>query len=558
MNFDNILIKQLENGRESMDNARTKIAVLIGLLMLPFASAQANDHKPYEMPRTEVVPIQESGTNRQYELYIKLPEDYAENTDARYPVIYTTDAEVHMDMLSGSTEFLMPEVIVVGISYQKNHADERENASRFRDYSFVKNNNAELQERFQFGQASNHLSFIRNQVIKYVESNYRADPDERSYFGYSMGGGFGTFVLLSEPDTFKNYILGSPSRYQRAIDFFDDLEIKTATQHKGQSANVFVSIGERENQMENMKTLTSLLGRRAGSGVALADLEIIENSDHGTAFPETVIRSVKWLSRLNTITKPYLGQKLPGLVPEAFAPGLVSTERWEYGGIFSPDMKEFYLLKDDEKEKTSFVIFQYENGQWRESVLSNRVGQPFISPDGKTMHLGKRYKVRTQNGWSEIKKLGGEFEDIRIMRLTASSKGTYFFDEVGTDGDGRIRYSRLVDGKREAPRLVSEAINTGTWLAHPFISPDESYILWDGRKEGGFGSSDIYVSFRQQDGSWGSAMNLGDKINTDAWEASASVTPDGEYLFFHRTVSEGNVDIFWVDAQIVEDLRAKQ
>lgn len=541
-----------------MDKILTKIAVVICLLMLPFASAQANERKSYEMPRTEVIPIQESGTDRQYELYIKLPEDYAENTDARYPVIYTTDAEVHMDMLSGSTEFLMPEVIVVGISWQKNLGDERENASRFRDYSFVKHNNAELQERFHFGQASNHLSFIRNQVIKYVETNYRADPDERSYFGYSMGGGFGTFVLLSEPDTFKHYILGSPSRYQRAIDFFDDLEAKTAAQHKGQSANVFVSIGERENQMENMKTLTSLLKRRSGSGVALAGLEIIEDSDHGTAFPETVIRSVKWLAKLNTVTKPYLGQKLPGLTPEAFAPGLISTDRWEYGGGFSPDMKEFYLLKDDEKEKTSFVVFQYESGEWRESVISQRVGQPFISPDGKTMHLGKRYKERTETGWSEIRNLGGQFEDIRVMRLTASTEGTYYFDEVGTDGDGQIRYSRLVDGKREDPRLASDTINTGTWLAHPFIAPDESYILWDGRREGGFGSSDIYLSFRQKDGSWGDAINLGDKINTDAWEASASVTPDGKYLFFHRMVSEGNVDIFWVDAQIVENLRAQQ
>lgn len=541
-----------------MDNVFAKIAVLICLLMQPFATAQANAFKPYEMPRTEVVPIQQSGTDRQYELYIKLPEGYAENTDTRYPVIYTTDAEVHMDMLSGATEFLLPNVILVGISWQKNLDDERENASRFRDYSFIKHNNAELQERFQFGQASNHLSFIRTDVIKYVENNYRANPAERSYFGYSMGGGFGTFVLLSEPDTFKHYILGSPSRHQRAIEFFDDLEVKTAAQHKGQSANVFVSVGERENQIENVKTLTSVLRRRSESGVALTGLKIIEDSDHGTAFPETVLRSIRWLARLNTITKPYLGQKLPGLIPEAFAPGLVSTERWEYGGVFSPDMKEFYLLKRDENEEVSFVVFQYENGQWRESVVSRPLGQPFISPDGKTMHLGKRYKDRTETGWSERKNLGGEFEEFRVMRLTASTKGTYYFDEAGTDGDGRIRYSRLVDGKREAPRLASEAINTGTWLAHPFIAPDESYILWDGRRDGGFGDSDIYISFRQQDGLWGDAINLGDKINTDAWEASASVTPDGKFLFFHRTVSESNVDIFWVDAQIVENLRANQ
>ena len=143
------------------------------------------------------------------------------------------------------------------------------------------------------------------------------------------------------------------------------------------------------------------------------------------------------------------------------------------------------------------------------------------------------------------------------MRLTASSKGTYVFDEVGTDGDGVIRYSRLIDGKREEPRPLSKEINTGTWNAHPFIAPDESYIMWDGRRDSGYGDSDIYISFRQQDGSWGEAVNLGDNINTDAWEASPSVTPDGKYLFFHRQISSDNLDIYWVDTQIIEDLRPK-
>lgn len=255
----------------------------------------------------------------------------------------------------------------------------------------------------------------------------------------------------------------------------------------------------------------------------------------------------------------YLGQEPPGLAPEVFAPGTVATENFEFGGAFTPDMKEFYLIRNGGAyEQMTFVVFEHSDDQWRETAISPAVGQPFISPDGGTMHLGRRYKERTPSGWSEIKDLGGQFDGFRIMRLTASSVGTYYFDEVGTDGDGVIRYSRLVDGRREAPRLASDEINSGTWLAHPFIAPDESYILWDGRRDGGFGSSDVYVSFRQRDGSWSEAINLGDRINTAAWEASASVTPDGEYLFFNRNVgsdSNENIDIFWVDARIIEDLR---
>ncbi len=260
----------------------------------------------------------------------------------------------------------------------------------------------------------------------------------------------------------------------------------------------------------------------------------------------------------------YLGQKPPGLIPEPFAPGMVTTEDWEVSGVFTPDMKEFYFIREGKETKEQeLVVFQYQNNQWQESVVSPRVGTPFIAPDGKTMYLGRRYKERTEaGGWSALKKLDSSFEEIQIMRLTVSSKGTYVFDEIGMpDGDGVIRYSRLIDGKREEPKPFGAAINTGRMNAHPFIAPDESYLIWDGERDSGYGDSDIYISFKQQDGSWGKAINLGDKVNTEGWEAVACVTPDGKYLFFNRNMTPDNyenVDIFWVDARVIENLRSER
>lgn len=94
------------------------------------------------------------------------------------------------------------------------------------------------------------------------------------------------------------------------------------------------------------------------------------------------------------------------------------------------------------------------------------------------------------------------------MRLTASSRGTYYFDTSPfydkASALGSIRYSRLIDGIREKP-ITLEIVNMGTNKAHPLIAPDESYLIWDDRKEGGYGSTDMYISFRQKDGSWGGA-----------------------------------------------------
>lgn len=255
---------------------------------------------------------------------------------------------------------------------------------------------------------------------------------------------------------------------------------------------------------------------------------------------------------------PYLGQKPPGSTPQVFAPGFVSTEHRDFSGFFTPDMKEFYFTRrDNDSGKWSLVTFKSKNNRWRESVVGPRVGRPFISPDGKTMHLGKQYQERTHTGWSEVKSLGSPYEDIRIMRLTASLNGTYVLDEATRDGKGVLRYSQLIDGKRQEPKPLSKEINTGKWNAHPFIAPDESYIMWDGERDSGFGSSDIYISFRQRDGSWGAAINLGDKINTGAEEMGAYVTPDGKYLLFNRYLSSGSGDIYWVDAQVIETLRPK-
>lgn len=253
----------------------------------------------------------------------------------------------------------------------------------------------------------------------------------------------------------------------------------------------------------------------------------------------------------------YLGQKPPGLIPEVFAPGIVTTEHKEFFGSFTPDLKEFYFKRKGGKyEKSTLVVIQYQNSQWIESIVSPAeasVGEPSLSPDGNTIYLDSRYIERTHSGWSAVKSLGAPFKDIPIMRLTASNNGTYVFDE--REEIGTIRYSRLIDGKREAPKAFGKEINTGKWIAHPFIAPDESYLIWDSEREGGYGDSDLYVSFRAEDGSWGPAINLGEDVNTEHEDIYGSVTPDGKYLFFHTYLGEEKANIFWVDAQVIENLR---
>ncbi|NQX82303.1 MAG: serine hydrolase [Flavobacteriaceae bacterium] len=249
-----------------------------------------------------------------------------------------------------------------------------------------------------------------------------------------------------------------------------------------------------------------------------------------------------------------LSQKAPGLVPQLFAPGSVYTEKYlESEVLFSPDMKELYFTRKggEYKEYTLFAM-QYKNNKWNEASI--------VSIDEK------KYKEQFEPTLEKMRSFD-VFKDIPITGFTISAKGTYYFYHIdfGKGGIGHMSYSRLINGKYEKPIKMSKAINTGKYIAHPFIAPDESYLMWDAEKNGD-STPDIYISFRGKDGVWGDAINLGDKINTPLYEQRAKVSPDGKYLFFYKGDVKHRKDgsryvvggPHWVDAQLIENLRPKQ
>lgn len=548
----------------------TKLLILTFAISLNSVFAQENkvndnthivDKSYLELPKIEVIPITDTKTDRQYELYIKLPEEYSENKDIKYPVLYYTDAMWHVEVLSGSADFLMKDAILVGISWEKELKGALgalgAHASRFRDYSIRPSSNPENQAKYQFGQASNHLDFIRNDVIKYIENNYRTDPEKRAYFGYSMGGKFGVYILLTEPSTFKNYILGSPSfSGGRDVPILSELGANEALNAKGLNANVFISYGDLEKESSPYTDeIIAMLKNKNDERLSLK--HIVIEGNHETAFPMTAVRSMHWLSEINNfpvLEGPYFGQKPPGLIPEVFAPGIVSTEEHlENVVTFLPDMKELSFTRSGGKyKKPTLFVMQNKNNRW---------SRKFVLPTDE-----KKYEERFNPALSEMKRHEA-FKDIPITGFTVSAKGTYYFYFIDFErgGIGHMSYSRLIDGKYETPQKMSKAINRGKYIAHPFIAPDESYLIWDAEIEGE-STPDIFISFRQKDGSWGTAINMGDQINTPLYEQHARVTPDGKYLFFWKgdvkVREEGSSYVignpYWVDAQIIEHLRPQE
>ncbi|MDK2597050.1 alpha/beta hydrolase-fold protein [Pseudoalteromonas sp. P94(2023)] len=274
-----------------------KYMLTVIYMMIPLMNIQAAEFESYTMPRTQVVPITNSVNGGQYELLVKLPEEYGQDPKRRYPVIYFTDAVWQLDLLSAATTFLMDEVILVGISWQKdmpkiNGEAAAPHASRFRDYTVTPSSDQARQAKYHFGQATEHLTFIRKDVFKRVDALYNTKPNQRAYFGYSLGGQFGMYALIAQPDTFNHYILGSPA-LGGSVDYLSELLSKQKQLH----ANVFISYGDQEPRLKKHvdKLISKLNDHKQGQ---LSLTHEVMDGDHSQAVPMTVARGVTWLSNL--------------------------------------------------------------------------------------------------------------------------------------------------------------------------------------------------------------------------------------------------------------------
>ena len=272
----------------------------------------------------------------------------------------------------------------------------------------------------------------------------------------------------------------------------------------------------------------------------------------------------------------YCGQKEPGSSPQLFAAGVVSTPGIEYSTTFSPDIREFYFTRLGPQYQAAIMVMKKDDTQWSLPKVASfsgeyNEGSPFVSPDGNRLFFSsQRPKAGSQippkdfdiwmvekigATWGNPQNIGSAVntEKDEMTPSAAANGNLYFHGDYGAGND--IYCAKFENGRYAKPVRLGNAINTDHVEADAFAAPDESYILfssWD--REGGFGSGDIYVSFRNKDGSWEEAKNLGPEINSPAEENWPSVSPDGKFIFFTSTKRNGLPDIYWVESSILHRL----
>jgi hypothetical protein len=187
-------------------SVRAALLTLLALLLLPAAVAHAQAPAPYDLPERVRIKSQVLGEERT--VLVRTPPGYAARTGERFPVLYMSDGDAHIQHTSGTVSFLarnarMPEMIVVGIT----------NTDRTRDLTPTRVEQLPGQPNVRFptsGGADKFLKFIETELIPHVESKYRTQP-YRAFAGHSLGGLFAVHAMLTRPELFNSYIAVSPS-----------------------------------------------------------------------------------------------------------------------------------------------------------------------------------------------------------------------------------------------------------------------------------------------------------------------------------------------------------
>lgn len=98
------------------------------------------------------------------------------------------------------------------------------------------------------------------------------------------------------------------------------------------------------------------------------------------------------------------------------------------------------------------------------------------------------------------------------------------------------------------PENMGDLINTPAWESAPSLSPDKRQLYFASRRPEGYGGSDIYVSHLQPNGKWSAPENLGPQVNTSGDESCPFIHADNQSLYFtsNGLTGYGGDDLFVV------------
>ena len=296
------------------------------------ASSWAAD-APFIASEIQTHLIESKFVDQTFEISVQVPISRTDGSE-RFPVLYLTDSYGGVSFAS-STSIMqfggdIPRFISVGIGYKTEHSLSSLEI-RTRDLTQVQSQSSlpplsgviqgvpNLNLVKASGGAPEFLRFIREELQPFIDENYPTIPEDRAYWGDSLGGLFGLYVLFNQPDTFNRYIIGSPSIWWADRAIMKDARAFVDS-HSDLPVRLFLGVGALEEQADvpaslelamvtNMFQLEALLQSANFEGLELSS-NLFPNETHTSVIAMNYIRGVQ-----SVYTRPTVSFLMQAMMP---------------------------------------------------------------------------------------------------------------------------------------------------------------------------------------------------------------------------------------------------
>lgn len=280
-----------------------------GVQAASLLGGQRGSGQLYEVVDTQVWDVPDPKSGRDYQVFVALPASYEKEPSRRYPVLYVTDADYAFAMVKQIARRLnghgpaIEDFILVGLSYS---VGDHGMPSRRRDYTPTPNGPGSDVAKGVHGEGKQYLEYLKHSAMPFIAGKYRTDEARRLFLGHSYGGLLGAQALLTDPDMFAGYVLGSPSFwYDNKVMW--SFEKRYAKSHKDLPAKVYLYVGEYEdmkpgdaryatryNMVTDARYFEKTLKSRQYPSLQLK-LDVLNDEDHLSVAPRGFTHGLKYL-----------------------------------------------------------------------------------------------------------------------------------------------------------------------------------------------------------------------------------------------------------------------
>jgi outer membrane protein OmpA-like peptidoglycan-associated protein len=157
-------------------------------------------------------------------------------------------------------------------------------------------------------------------------------------------------------------------------------------------------------------------------------------------------------------------------------------------------------------------------------------------------------KKQEDGKWSDAVGLSNKVNTLNHdASVGISADGQQLLLYKDDNGDGNIYITTLNGNEWSVPKKLNANINSDAYEPSACLSPDGNTLYFVSDRKGGYGLTDIYMSKKLPDGEWGLAQNLGPTINTEKEEDAPFIQADEKGIYFSSKggITLGGYDIFY-------------